>query len=141
MKDYKQLEEDMKQNPELAKKIEEVHRSLRKNYNTSLISALADLGYTVTEADLSEKTHSGKLDEEALSDVSGGMFWQGDDAPDGHEIGCLLGLFYYMTRKDYCPHFKGHHDFSSGDLKTEPDSSGKLVMRRYCKCGAYETID
>ena len=40
-----------------------------------------------------------KVDDKDLKNVSGGMFGLGEDAPDGHEIGCLSK--YYDDWNDY----------------------------------------
>ena len=135
MKNFRQLTEDMKQNPELSEKVEELDHKLRKNYYASMISALADLGYHVTESELLQKKEFGKLDEETLSDVSGGTFWLGDDAPDGHEIGCFLSFTYYGFADEYCYAMNGRHDFSSGRTEFGHNRRGRRIQRCYCKCG------
>ena len=40
-----------------------------------------------------------KLSVDELDAVSGGVFWLGDDAPDGHELGCWS--FWYDTWDDF----------------------------------------
>ncbi|MBO6301813.1 MAG: hypothetical protein J6N15_05195 [Ruminiclostridium sp.] len=36
-----------------------------------------------------------KLSIDELEDVAGGKAWNGEDAPDGHELGCLI--FYHHS--------------------------------------------
>ena len=61
-----------------------------------------------TEQDLKKELSGAEepvvLDENDLDQVAGGMFWFGDDAPDGHEIGCFAT--YYNTIEDY--YFENH---------------------------------
>ena len=45
------------------------------------------------------KENAKKVDDKDLKNVSGGIFGFGEDAPDGHEIGCLLK--YYDDWNDY----------------------------------------
>ena len=40
-----------------------------------------------------------KLSVDELDAVSGGVFWLGNDAPDGHELGCWS--FWYETWDDF----------------------------------------
>ena len=75
------------------------------------------------------------LDE--LDAVSGGVFWLGNDAPDGHELGCWS--FWYETWDDfylahvneYCYGGKGQrHEF--GDVETIKYGD-ELRPARVCK--------
>ncbi len=66
----------------------------------ALVKAAVDAGYDVTEAELIEaekelKTEQAERTDEKLSfddleDVAGGVLGDGDDAPDGHEMGCAI---------------------------------------------------
>lgn len=67
-----------------------------------------------------EKTLS--MDE--LDAVSGGIFFLGDDAPDGHELSCLVTYyagwdeFYRENKDEYCWGQKGQkHEFDDGRCK------------------------
>ena len=62
----------------------------------------------MTEQDISAGDDLVKLDEEELDDVAGGVFGFGDDAPDGHEIGCFANFSYYLSKDSFCP--KRWHD-------------------------------
>ena len=79
-----------------------------------------------------------KIDIEDLADVSGGdgNGWFGrDEAPDGHDIGCITGLWYDCARA-YCPVHGGKHQFT-GRTRTGK-SNGVNYKYVYCKCGEYE---
>ena len=65
-----------------------------------LLNIAAEAGYDVTEAEmleaerefkkaLAEKTDE-KLSFDDLEAVAGGGDWHGEDAPDGHEMGCYI---------------------------------------------------
>ena len=84
-----------------------------------LTKKAVEAGYDVTEADLieadrefrtaqAERTDE-KLSIDELEAAAGGRCWNGEDAPDGHEMGCKL--FYHS--RSYCYHSgwrcKGDH--------------------------------
>jgi hypothetical protein len=98
MKDFKQLQEDIRTNEELAKKIEEAERKMRRTGSKEgFRKAVAELGYDLEE----QFTSSGeddlvKLDEEELDDVAGGRI----DDENGIEIGCW---FYYLVQRNDLP--------------------------------------
>ncbi len=101
MKNYKQLMEDAATNEELAKKLAEADRQVRKTGDkTVYIKAAAELGYEVTDKDFPGDDLV-KLDEGELDDAAGGILWFGDDAEDGHEIGCIAP--YYKDIPVPCP--------------------------------------
>ena len=58
---------------------------------------------------MSEKIKK-ELNNEELDKVAGGVFWCGPDAPDGHEVGCLLNYYIswheYYFRHRICPKCK-----------------------------------
>ena len=69
-----------------------------------------DLGFDVTSEERREaeqelrkesanSTEAVELTKDDLDEVAGGIFWFGDDAPDGHEIGCWV--YWYDTIEDY----------------------------------------
>ena len=76
------------------------------------------LGFDVSEADIREavaalsrermeKTAADvqKLSDDDITQASGGELWQGEDAPDGHEMGCMLtyhGFSYQWEHKIWC---------------------------------------
>jgi len=78
-----------------------------------------------------------KLSVDELDAVSGGVFWLGDDAPDGHELGCWK--FWYETWDDfylahwneYCYGGKGQrHEFGGVETIKYGD---ELRPARVCK--------
>ena len=88
-----------------------------------LTKKAVEAGYDVTEAELIEaekefrKAQAAKTDEKlSLDDLeaaAGGMFYKGEEAPDGHEMGCLSSYHGKDWSKEnniwckleyYCPH-------------------------------------
>ena len=80
-----------------------------------LTKKAVEAGYDVTEVELIEaekefrKTQAAKTDEKlSLDDLeaaAGGECWAGEDAPDGHEMGCLASYYYASECKEkgwYC---------------------------------------
>ncbi len=71
-----------------------------KREKDALMGIASKLGFEVTEEELVKVlAKSRELDDEELEKVNGGIFWLGEDAPNGHEVGCLH--FYYSTWDDY----------------------------------------
>ncbi len=73
-----------------------------------LVKAAASAGYDVTAEEMaaaekifrSEKAGKTKLSVEELDAVAGGDVWTGDDAPDGHEMGCLTSYHGYDYQQE-----------------------------------------
>jgi predicted ribosomally synthesized peptide with nif11-like leader len=73
------------------------------------VAAIAgELGFEVTAAELTQaelalrlapanREKSVELNVNDLAQVAGGMFWDGDDAPDGHEMGCFITYHQWWT--------------------------------------------
>lgn len=73
------------------------------------VAVAAEMGIEVTEEELLAaeqmlRKGSGpnveELDEADMDLVAGGARWQGDDAPDGHEMGCERFFYGYETCKE-----------------------------------------
>ena len=76
------------------------------------VAAIAgELGFEVTAAELTQaelalRRASAKGEENMelsvndLDQVAGGDFWAGDDAPDGHEMGCAISWHHYTYQKE-----------------------------------------
>ena len=78
-----------------------------------------------------------KLSVDELDAVSGGVFWLGDDAPDGHELGCWKFWyeswddFYLAHWNEYCYGGKGQrHEFGGVETIKYGD---ELRPARVCK--------
>ena len=84
------------------------------------VAAIAgELGFEVTAAELTQaelalrlapanREKSVELNVNDLAQVAGGMCWDGDDAPDGHEMGCFITYHQWWTceeNKWWCKHF------------------------------------
>ncbi len=90
---------EMLKSEENAKAVEELVASGKKE-SEAFVEVAAKLGYEVTVEELSRAIVADKeLDDDELENVSGGMFWFGEDAPDGHEIGCFY--LWYGKWEDY----------------------------------------
>ena len=141
MKYFKQLQEDAANDKELAKKLEEADRESHKSGDmNSFIKAAAELGYEVTEQDISAGDDLVKLDEEELDDVAGGVFGFGDDAPDGHEIGCIFNFSYYVSASSYCPQNPDNgHDYEFIGLDPQ-DEDYELYKCKHCGHESFEFI-
>lgn len=94
------FQKDLEENEELKNNWNE---ALKKEPETGTISkreAMVEtakkMGYDLTVADF-EKALAEKqtLSEESLEQISGGVLFLDDDAPDGHEKTC--GKFYYRN--------------------------------------------
>ncbi len=85
------------------------------------VKAAAKLGCELSADDLlkADKEGNPELSEDELDAVSGGVFWLGDDAPDGHELTCIYAWYhglldFFSSNKDkYCWFGGGRkHEFS-----------------------------
>lgn len=67
-----------------------------------------ELGFDVTgeevEKALRQLRETGEqpkdLDPDELDNVAGGYWWMGEDAPDGHEMGCDITYHHYSYQKE-----------------------------------------
>ena len=68
-----------------------------------------EMGYhfTLEELETAEKevrekdrTDPEQLNANDLDSMAGGGFWQGEDAPDGHEMGCVVTYHRYNWQKE-----------------------------------------
>ena len=88
---------ELKTNKEFREKIH--------SYDTpaDIVKAAVEAGYDVTEAELAEAeqelrkqvaqrtdAQSEELSPDKLENAAGGLFFFGETAPDGHEMGCLV---------------------------------------------------
>ena len=73
------------------------------------VAVAAELGFTVTREELLAaeqelRAESGadveELDEAEMDLAAGGANWEGEDAPDGHEMGCRLFYHEYSYSKE-----------------------------------------
>ena len=73
------------------------------------VAIAKELGFDVTAEELEqavkamrkaagEATKELSLDE--MGKAAGGIFWTGEDAPDGHEMGCAISWHHYMYQKE-----------------------------------------
>ncbi len=128
-KDYKQLMEDVRTNEELAKKLEEADKEMRRTGDKAgFIKAAAKLGYEVTEQDFPGDDLV-KLEDEQLDDVAGGVLWLEEDTEDGHEVSCM-GWYYSCVIPRKCSKSEsGKHYFE--------ELSRTCFKCKYCGTEAY----
>ena len=71
-------------------------------------NVVIEMGYDVTLDELveaekkfkTEKAKKTKLSVEELDAVAGGAVWKGEDAPDGHEMGCEISYHHYSYQEE-----------------------------------------
>ncbi len=98
----KKLIAELQTNNELKAKIKDISDPAQ------LVKAATDAGYNVTAGEMiaaekdfrTEKAKKTKLSVEELDAVAGGDWWRGEDAPDGHEMGCWASYHDYYYQKD-----------------------------------------
>ncbi len=100
--------------------------------------------------DIKKHMNSGavRVDDEQLATVSGGAFGFGEDAPDGHEIGCWAVYWsnwddFYNDSANAAKHCRsnnhGPHEFEK--FRGENFLGWRIIpMKRCIRCG-YETRD
>ena len=101
-KTAKKLIAELQTNEELKAKIEGIADP------AELVKAAADAGYDVTVEEMAaaekeyraEQAHKTKLSVEELDTVAGGAVWKGEDAPDGHEMGCEISYHHYSYQEE-----------------------------------------
>ena len=109
VENLRKFRKDLNENEELKRKFEEEMTSegasSEKDYKI-IVKIVQKLGYDITEEDFNSEKNTcvdsmrdGELDDEELDKVAGGYLWCGPDAPDGHEITCILT--YYNSWADY----------------------------------------
>ena len=59
-------------------------------------------GIAEMERQRREKASAGMetLPDEEVESATGGILWTGEDAPDGHELGCYMAYHGYTYQKD-----------------------------------------
>ncbi len=72
------------------------------------MKAAVDAGYDITAEEMieaekeyrTEKAKKTKLSVDELDAVAGGHGWEGEDAPDGHEMGCAVSYHQYDYQEE-----------------------------------------
>ncbi|SEG24511.1 nif11-like leader peptide domain-containing protein [Eubacterium ruminantium] len=101
------FKKDLQENAELREKIKnelEAAKDSGKDEKEILPEIAGKLGYDFTEEEFKEgitekELNDEELNPEELENVSGGILWMGDKAPDGYEIGCFM--IFYLSWQDY----------------------------------------
>ena len=85
-----------------------------KEYD-EVVARAKELGYEFTVEEMKtaineKRKESGnaevKLDAQDLDSFAGGALWMGEDASDGHEMGCIVSYHH----EDWC---REHHEYCS----------------------------
>ena len=98
----KKLIAELQTNNELKAKIKDISDP------AELAAKAVEMGYDVTLDELveaekkfkTEKAKKTRLSVEELEAVAGGMVWHGEDAPDGHEMGCVVSYHDYDYQEE-----------------------------------------
>ena len=92
----------------------ELRKDVQKKESVDVLAKAKELGYECTAEELDtavEEYRKGsgnsdtKLEAQDLDHFAGGYLWQGDEASDGHEMGCLLTYHSYSwseENNEYC---------------------------------------
>ena len=75
---------------------------------TEVAAIAGELGLDVTAEELEQavkamRREAGEQKELSLDEMdkaAGGVWWTGEDAPDGHEMGCAISWHHYRYQKD-----------------------------------------
>ena len=100
VENVKKFRKDLEENEELKEKVKkelEVFKDSGKRESDLLPEIARKLGYDFTDEEFSEANKT--LSDEELANVSAGVLWFGEDAPDGHELTCIK--FYYWGWTNY----------------------------------------
>ena len=111
-KTVKKFIDELGKNEELRAKVQGVSDL------SETVKIAADMGYDLTIEELmkvdkelrreqSEKTDETvkELSADELGEAAGGLVWKGEDAPDGHEMGCAIfyhGYSYQFDKGLWC---------------------------------------
>ncbi|SEG24588.1 nif11-like leader peptide domain-containing protein [Eubacterium ruminantium] len=96
----KRFKKEFEENEEFKEKVKkelEAYKDSGKNEREIIPEIAVKLGYDFTNEEFEED--SKELSANELENVSGGMFWFGEDAPDGHEVGCFFA--FYLEWSNY----------------------------------------
>ena len=132
----KKFRKDLEENEELKEKLKKELESFKDSgkKEKELIPEIArKLGYDFTDEEFKEEfSKPKKVDDEELANISGGYLWRGEDAPDGHEMECIL--FYYNDLSHYYWSNKICEKCKSTDIiiDNSEEGAGDLICK---KCG------
>ena len=100
VENVKKFRNDLNENAELKEKVKkelEPFKDSGKKERELIPEIARKLGYDFTDEEFKEANK--KLSDDELANVSGGVLWFDDDAPDGHELSCIK--FYYWGWTNY----------------------------------------
>ena len=127
----KKFRKDLEENEELKEKLKkelEAFKDSDKKEKELIPEIARKLGYDFTDEEFKEEfSKPEEVNDEELANVSGGALWQGEDAPDGHEMNCLL--FYYFSWQ----HYYWNNDICENCKSTNIETIG-VISRLYFIC-------
>ena len=73
-----------------------------------VVAIARELGLEVTAEELEQAVKAMRQEAEEpkeltldeMDKAAGGVWWTGEDAPDGHEMGCAISWHHYMYQKE-----------------------------------------
>lgn len=152
--ELKEFEKKLQENEDLHNRYgEEIIRLTSEGMGRAeaMGKAAAALGYELDREEIlaSVKDEEHEMSEDELEAVSGGYVWAGDDAPDGHELTCLVWYyhgwldFYQCNQYTYCKDGKGQvHVFNEAPYMYDYYAFGDDVEVRKCSlCGAIVPVN
>ena len=98
-----------------------------------VVAIAKELGFDVTAEELEEavkamRKAAGEAAKELsineLGKVAGGIFWTGEDAPDGHEMGCFMTYHHHQWSVDNNIWCKSTFYCTGSYTSDDPDWSG-----------------
>ncbi len=98
-----------------------------------VVAIAKELGFDVTAEELEEAVKAMRkaageatkeLSIDELGKVAGGIFWTGEDAPDGHEMGCFMTYHHHQWSVDNNIWCKSTFYCTGSYTSDDPDWSG-----------------
>ena len=113
-----------------------------------MVKIAADAGYDVTLEELVEvdrdfrRSQAAKTDEtvkelslDELEGVAGGLYWESEDAPDGHEMGCMVAYHHYGYQLENQVWCENAHWCVSKSIEVNESADSKKCGRLYANLG------
>ena len=125
--------ENTKQFLEQAMKDEALRGRVMEKGPAEMVAIAKELGFDVTAEELEEAVKAMRkaageatkeLSIDELGKVAGGIFWTGEDAPDGHEMGCFMTYHHHQWSVDNNIWCKSTFYCTGSYTSDDPDWSG-----------------
>jgi len=125
--------ENTKQFLEQAMNDEALRGRVMEKGPAEMVAIAKELGFDVTAEELEEAVKAMRkaageaakeLSIDELGKVAGGIFWTGEDAPDGHEMGCFMTYHHHQWSVDNNIWCKSTFYCTGSYTSDDPDWSG-----------------